>query len=539
MLADEPPVSRVHAGGVVSVRISGSSAGAHEVPNMADQRSGNPRRAEGDFRHLAEDFQTVGSQECRTASLAEATITWRSGAKRCSLGNTDICHDEIAGATTPSQTIPIRAYSPAETTSVTSEQLVHIIRVQTSPPVNTADSGVDMERRVKTTIEPHTKNSTGTIRITTNSTDGDFHLMSVKSSGEYCQDKISLAVGSPLINKAEDERSSSGASSAPASDCERSDSDREADDGTDSGFSTSRRHCASIVLSAKNVSNGSVTPNFGCKNNSGITKVPVGCTENGSVKLSISSYADKTDHEKKNILLISDAEAADKWSMQFHMRELDSPPSNGKQDTGDIQSKITAAHALLSGQDEGSYTLKNKVKSSINSLLVQSITHRSYDQEEMGRVVFYTTSMGIIRNTFDRCRKVRKILETLMVRFEERDVFMNRGFQQEVRERLGISRVVVPQVFVEGRHLGAAEVIEQLNEIGHLRELLRPYKRHSVGGVCRSCGGYRYLLCSVCGGSKKSVTHRHHFSEDLVALRCVSCDESGLIRCPECVNGEG
>ncbi len=74
----------------------------------------------------------------------------------------------------------------------------------------------------------------------------------------------------------------------------------------------------------------------------------------------------------------------------------------------------------------------------------------------MGRIVFYTTSMGIVRNTSERCRKVRKILETLMVRFEERDVFMNRGFQQEVRERLGTTRVIVPQVFVEGKHLGVS-----------------------------------------------------------------------------------
>ncbi|GIY80073.1 glutaredoxin domain-containing cysteine-rich protein CG12206 [Caerostris extrusa] len=146
--------------------------------------------------------------------------------------------------------------------------------------------------------------------------------------------------------------------------------------------------------------------------------------------------------------------------------------------------------------------------------------------------------MGIVRTTFERCRKVRKILETLMVKFEERDVFMNRGFQQEVRERLGLTRVIVPQVFVEGRHLGGAEVVEQLNEIGHLRELVRPYKKQSVGGICQQCGGYRYLLCPVCGGSKKSVTHRHHFSEDLVALRCVTCDESGLIRCQACITGE-
>lgn len=45
-----------------------------------------------------------------------------------------------------------------------------------------------------------------------------------------------------------------------------------------------------------------------------------------------------------------------------------------------------------------------------------------------------------------------------MVKFEERDVFMNRGFQQEVKERLGTTPVIVPQVFVEGRHLGVSTI---------------------------------------------------------------------------------
>ena len=51
--------------------------------------------------------------------------------------------------------------------------------------------------------------------------------------------------------------------------------------------------------------------------------------------------------------------------------------------------------------------------------------------------------------------------------------------------------------------------------------------------ICDSCGGYRYLPCSVCSGSKKSI-HRNHFTAEFVALKCITCNEAGLIRCVAC-----
>lgn len=79
---------------------------------------------------------------------------------------------------------------------------------------------------------------------------------------------------------------------------------------------------------------------------------------------------------------------------------------------------------------------------------------RNYSREEEGRVVLYTTSMGVIRKTWEQCRRVKNTLQTLLIRFEERDVFMNRTHQKEVMDRMGLAHVVVPQLFVEGQHLG-------------------------------------------------------------------------------------
>lgn len=51
--------------------------------------------------------------------------------------------------------------------------------------------------------------------------------------------------------------------------------------------------------------------------------------------------------------------------------------------------------------------------------------------------------------------------------------------------------------------------------------------------TCQACGGYRLLPCPSCKGSKKSV-HRNHFTTEFVALKCMNCDEVGLVKCYNC-----
>ena len=61
---------------------------------------------------------------------------------------------------------------------------------------------------------------------------------------------------------------------------------------------------------------------------------------------------------------------------------------------------------------------------------------QNYNEREKGRLVVYVTSMGVVRDTFQRCQKVKQILRTLLVKFDERDCYMNRSIQDEIRERL-------------------------------------------------------------------------------------------------------
>lgn len=77
------------------------------------------------------------------------------------------------------------------------------------------------------------------------------------------------------------------------------------------------------------------------------------------------------------------------------------------------------------------------------------------------------------------------------VRFEERDLYLDESFRNELKEGME-----VPCVLVDGNFFGSLDQVESLNERGLLRSLLpvrteRPF-------ACGSCGNARYVPCSRC-----------------------------------------
>lgn len=148
------------------------------------------------------------------------------------------------------------------------------------------------------------------------------------------------------------------------------------------------------------------------------------------------------------------------------------------------------------------------------------------------RIVVYFTSLRGIRRTYEDCYAVRMILRGFRVWVDERDVSMDICYRKELMSVMGeksMKNVTLPQVFIRGNHVGGAEVIKQLCEVGDLGKLLEGFPKTKGGYVCESCGGVRFLPCGNCCGSKKI------FDEDEGLLkRCLVCNENGLIRCPDC-----
>ncbi|GAB6025065.1 hypothetical protein CHUAL_010501 [Chamberlinius hualienensis] len=241
---------------------------------------------------------------------------------------------------------------------------------------------------------------------------------------------------------------------------------------------------------------------------------------------------------------------------------------------------LTTTERVICGTTGTVRGMKNRVRAGIATFIHHSIINepnqKDYGRSERGRVVVYTTTNGIVRQTFQRCLRVNTILATLLINFEERNVFLRKSYLVELNQRMSnvinsneesqryihrqqlpsdrtkrrfsngsdvsdggeddvdVGLDLVPQVFVDGKHLGGAERVDTLNEIGLLKKILQPYKRLNANLVCEMCGNYRLLLCRYCNGSKKS---RHNLFTEIglqVPLKCTSCDENGLVTCHYC-----
>jgi glutaredoxin 3 len=66
--------------------------------------------------------------------------------------------------------------------------------------------------------------------------------------------------------------------------------------------------------------------------------------------------------------------------------------------------------------------------------------------------------------------RAKKLLESKGVAFEEIDVMLRPGRRAEMVERSG--RTSVPQIFVDGRHLGDCEELYELEAAGRLGPIL-------------------------------------------------------------------
>ncbi|XP_011160714.2 myb-like protein D isoform X2 [Solenopsis invicta] len=165
----------------------------------------------------------------------------------------------------------------------------------------------------------------------------------------------------------------------------------------------------------------------------------------------------------------------------FHVNELRDNNKNSNGENGVTENdecfagyKIHEKEAIRSakGTVRG---VKNRVRAGIATFL-QSPTSKAYVEREKGRVVLYTTSLGIVRETFTNCMKMKQMLWTNMVKYDEADLFRDTELQTELRDRINSEVVTLPQLFVDGQYIGGVDTVERLNESGELRRILEPYQ---------------------------------------------------------------
>lgn len=171
------------------------------------------------------------------------------------------------------------------------------------------------------------------------------------------------------------------------------------------------------------------------------------------------------------------------------------------------------------------------VKNRVRAGLQHFTGHVRERLKEEGQVVVYTTSFQAVRGRYELCKRVVQILKNHRVKVDERDIFISPEHLAELKERIN-DKISVPQVFINGQHIGGFDELDELNETGKLRELLRRIPKTSSTSNCETCGGYIMVPCPKCKGSKNSC--RNNFTTEFKALRCTKCNRNGLVPCPTC-----
>lgn len=70
------------------------------------------------------------------------------------------------------------------------------------------------------------------------------------------------------------------------------------------------------------------------------------------------------------------------------------------------------------------------------------------------------------------CTRAKKLLEAKGAAFEEYDISMGGPKRAEMIERSG-GRTTVPQIFIDGRHIGGSDDLAALDRAGGLEPLLQ------------------------------------------------------------------
>ena len=68
------------------------------------------------------------------------------------------------------------------------------------------------------------------------------------------------------------------------------------------------------------------------------------------------------------------------------------------------------------------------------------------------------------------CARAKGLLEKKGVAYEEMDVMMDEKKRSEMRERS--KRTTVPQIFINGQHIGGSDELAELDQAGKLDALL-------------------------------------------------------------------
>lgn len=253
--------------------------------------------------------------------------------------------------------------------------------------------------------------------------------------------------------------------------------------------------------------------------------------------------------------LFSDA-AVRAQTRDFWSKELD-PTFEGSEVVDDLADQL---RLLRAGRELRSSTgdvrgRKNSVRSALgqynaNDKVTPGLDERLYHAEKNKTVVLYVTSLEAVRTTFNNCTAMLKLFENLMLKVQVKDVHYEPSYFQELAERLMLlqkpnadgsmpppPQVVLPQLFINGVHVGGLDKVRQMNDCGELKQATAGFDQRTKI-VCGTCGGCGFVPCAWCQGSNRSTTNNFIKDRNVHGsgqyLKCTICNKNGLQECPAC-----
>lgn len=197
-----------------------------------------------------------------------------------------------------------------------------------------------------------------------------------------------------------------------------------------------------------------------------------------------------------------------------------------------VAGAFTGEHNVVVDEDGDVKGVANRVKAGIQHFNFDAV-QELVDEKDKGKVIVYTTSLGVNRIITSECAQVVSIIRSYRVRFEERDIWNNPQYKDELYEKLGLDEgdpfPAIPKVYIDGLDVGGLKEIQAMNDCGDLRIRLQDFKKFHDRHNCPVCKGHGMLICPHCNGKKEK---KRTFG---AALKCGNCDHNGQVKCPECV----
>ncbi|XP_077974257.1 uncharacterized protein LOC120347669 isoform X2 [Styela clava] len=208
------------------------------------------------------------------------------------------------------------------------------------------------------------------------------------------------------------------------------------------------------------------------------------------------------------------------------------------------EGNFAGRRATVAGAFTGDFNvIRNKKEEDdivgVKSRVLAGIQHFSLSEkcekiaeEDRGKIILYTTSLGIHRSIAYRCEEARKILRGFRVKFEDRDVFSNAEYKDEIYRRLGLSSSDkfpdLPRLYIDGVYAGGFDEIQEMSDCGDLRIRFRDFPKYNIRHHCTSCLATGIVTCKSWKG--KGFRQKNRFT----TLKCGNCQQRGTVTCPDC-----